>query len=80
MLHEGGPLLAGIGSGNHVLRLCLPRMAAVRFVLSGFRPRRALDLDRSASKHSHGNASAADRATCFAHHALKSEPFMQHAD
>ena len=58
MLHKGGPFSTGIGSGNHDLRLCLPRMAAVRFVLFGFRSGRALRLDRSASKHSGGYGSA----------------------
>ena len=80
MLHEGGPVLTGVGGGNNDLRCCLPCMAAVRFVLFGFRPRWALHLDRSASKHSCSDASAADRSTCFTHHALYSEPFMQHAD
>jgi len=79
MLHEGGPFLTGIGSGNHDLRPCLSRMSAVRFVLFGFRPPWAVHLDRSASSHSNGYACSADRPTCLAHHALNSEPFMQHA-
>ena len=79
MLHEGGPFITGIGRGNNDLRLRLPHFAAARFVLFGFRPRRAVHLDRSASSHSDGHASAADRSTCFAHHALNCEPFMQQA-
>ena len=79
MLHQGGPLIAGISRGNHNLRPCLPRMTAAHFVLFAFRPRRAVHLDRSASKHSHGYASAADRSTCFAQHALNSEPLIRNA-
>jgi len=79
MLHEGGPFLTGIGRGNHDLCLCLHHMAAAHFVLFGFRPRRAVHLDRSASTQSYGYASSADRPTCFARHALNSEPFMQPA-
>ena len=79
MLHEGGQFLMGIGSRNHYLRLCRFCKAEVQFVLFGFRPRWALHLDRSTSKHSYGYASSADRSTCFAHHALIPEPFMQHA-
>ena len=79
MLHEGGPFITGIGSGNNYLRLRLPHITEAHFVLFGFRPRWASHLERSASKHSDGYASAADRSTCFAHHALNSEPFIQHA-
>ena len=79
MLHEGGPVSTGMGSGNQHSGPCLPRMAAVRFVLFGFRPRRAFHLDRSASRHSDGYVSSADRSTCFTQHALNSEPFMRHA-
>ena len=77
MLHEGGPFLKGIGVRNNDLRLRLPRIAAAHFVLSGFRPRRASHPDRSASEQSDGYVASADRSTCFAHHALNSEPFMQ---
>ena len=71
--------MTGIGIGNNQLRLRLPHNAAAHFVLFGFSPRWALHLDRSASNHSYGYASAADRSTCFAHHVLHSEPFMQQA-
>ena len=54
-------------------------MAAVRFILFGFRPRRASHLDRSPSSHSHRYACSADRPTCFAQHAQIPEPFMQQA-
>ena len=79
MLREGGPLVTEIGGRNSNLRLRLPRTAEARFVLFGFRPRRASHPERSASKQSDGYASSADHSTCFAHHALNSEPFMQHA-
>ena len=79
MLHEGGPFLTRIGRGNHDLCLCLHHMAAACFVLFGFRARRASHLDRSPTSHSNGYACSADRSTCFARHALNSEPFMQHA-
>ena len=67
--------MTGIGSGTNDLRLLLPHITEARFVLFGFRPHWAAHPDRSASSHSYGNACAADRSACFAHHALNSEPF-----
>jgi len=78
MLYEGGRFLTGTRNGNHNLRPCLHHMAAARFVRFGFRPRRALHLERSASKQSDGYASLTDRSTGFGQHALNAEPFMQH--
>ena len=80
MLHECGPVLTRIRWQNNPLRFGLVVRVEAHFALYGFRPRWASHLDRSTSSHSYGYAGSVDRPTCFAHHALIPEAFMQHAD
>ena len=54
-------------------------MQELHFVLIGFPPNLASQLERSTLNHSYGYAFAVDRSSCFASLAGIPDPFMQYA-